>query len=182
MSPEEAQQVIHQWVYFSVYQVANNRPILHDGCVQNICDDLFGPEWNHYTNEEQQAKRNIIWVEYNRMFRDYLPMLQQFQHDTNNILRFDEATLATLLRKPSNNTTSASNISATKTSDVFDEPAGDEPIDEEILQTDVAIERDNAARKNLDKYYEPCQQGRKDLVIRRAKEPEGNIGLFDLKR
>ncbi|KAG6358922.1 hypothetical protein INS49_012442 [Diaporthe citri] len=211
MSPEDAQQVIHQWVYFSVYQVANNRPILHDGCVQNICDALFGPEWNQYTNEEQQAKRDIIWAEYNRMFRDYLPMLQQFQHDTNEILRLDEAALATLLRRPSNDsasndTTSGTKTSPTKTSPTKTSPtktsstktramkvrdtkiramkasdAFDEPIDESILTTAFAIERDEAARKNLDKYYEPCQQGRKDLIIRRAKEPEGNIDLFDHK-
>lgn len=181
MSPEEAQQVIHQWVYFSVFQVANNRPMLHDGCVQNICDDVFGPEWYHYTYEEQQAKRNIIWKEYNRMFRAYLPVLQQFQRDTNEILRLDEATLATLLKRAINNTTSATKISATKTSDACVEPADGEPMDESILTTAVAIERDLAARKNLDKYYKPCQQGRKDLIIRRAKEPEGNIGLFDHK-
>lgn len=199
MSPEEAQQVVHQWVYSSAFQIASNHPLLpnhHEVCVQNICDALFGPEWNNYTPEEQWTKRWTIWGEYNRMLGNYLPVLQQFLHDTNEILRLDDATLSTILRSASPARASAAKATATKAtskktntmqiSDAFNKPAaeesaGGEKSDDEILKTKAAIERDEAARRNLDKYYDPCQQGRKDLMIRRAKEPEGNINLFSLK-
>lgn len=199
MSPEEAQQIIHQWVYSSAFQIASNHPLLpnhHEMCVQNICNALFGPEWNNYTPDEQWAKRWTIWREYDRMLTNYLPVIRQFLHDTNEILRFDEVTLNAILRRASPARASAANTTATKTtakktnttptSDPFNksvakESAGDEESDDEILKTKAAIERDEAARRNLDKYYDPCQQGRKDLMIRRAKEPEGNIDLFNLK-
>lgn len=204
MSPEEAQHVIHQWVYFSAFQIANNHALLpdhHEVCVQSICDALFGPEWYSCTPEEQWAKKGTIGGEYNRMLTNYLPVLQQFLRDTNEIVRLDEATLSTLLTRASATKATATENTATKntakkttikksdatrTSDAFNEPtvqnpAGGEETDDEILKTKSAIERDAAARKNLEKYYEPCQQGRKDLMIRRAKEPEGNIGEFNLK-
>lgn len=199
MSPEEAQQVIHQWVYSSAFQIASNHPVLHNHhevCLQNICDALFGPEWNNYTPDEQWAKRWTIWGEYNRMLTNYLPVIRQFLHDTNNILRLDEVTLSAILRRASPARASTTKTTATKTtatktnttpaSDAFNksvakESAGDEESDDEILKTKAAIERDEAAQKNLDKYYDPCQQGRKDLMIRRAKEPEGNIDIFNYK-
>lgn len=209
MSPEEAQQVIHQWVYSSAFQIASNHPLLpnhHEVCVQNICDALFGPEWNNYTPDEQWAKRWAIWGEYNRMLTNYLPVIRQFLHDTNEILRLDEVTLSAILRRASParanaamttpTKTTATNTTVTKTiskktntthiSDAINKPAAEESAgceesDDEILKTKAAIERDEAARRNLDKYYDPCQQGRKDLMIRRAKEPEGNIDLFNYK-
>lgn len=61
---------------------------------------------------------------------------------------------------------------------VGDEKTVDDEENDEILRTEVAMERDGAARKNLVKYYGACQQGRKDLMIKRAKEPEGNLELF----
>lgn len=182
MSPEEAQAIMHQGVYRSAVHIANRLPSVpnhHHVCVQNICDAMFGPEWYIFTYEEQCAKSTIIGQAYNRMLKDFLPVLQQFQRDTNETLRLDDATLASLFRR-----TSHTNTSAMKTSDASDKPTAKEPDDgemagEEILKTKVAIERDQAARKNLDKYYEPCQQGRKDLMIRRAKEPEGSIEFFN---
>lgn len=90
----------------------------------------------------------------------------------------------------STTTASIAQTSITKTSGTFDDSAAKEVDDgektdddeenDEILNTEVAMERDRAARKNLRKYYERCQQGRKDLMIKRAKEPEGNLELFVL--
>lgn len=163
-------------------------PNHHDFCIQMICYSFFGPEWFNYTLEEQWAKRNMISQEYHRMLTHYLPVFQQFQHDSNTILRVDEVTLATIFKKTSPTEASAAKaikMKATTTeaitteaSAVFNEPDRNE-TDHEILNTTAAKERDEAAQKNLEKYYEPCQQGRKDLRIRRAKEPEGNIDLFD---
>lgn len=187
MFPDEAQAVMRRQVYHSAFMIANNYPILpnhNEVCIQNICYSFFGPEWYNYTREEQWAKRSVIGQEYNRMLTHYLPVLQQFQLDTNNMLRFDEATLATILKKtsPANASVanaSAANAGAANASAIVHQPADSEETDDEILKTTVAKERDEAARKNLDKYYEPCQQGRKDLRIRRAKEPEGSIDVFN---
>lgn len=186
-------------VHHSAVGIANNRnyPITrdhHEVCILHICHSFFGPKWFDYTREEQWAKRSIISEEYHRMLTHYLPIFQQFQHDSNNILRLDEVTLATIFKKTSPTEASAAKAINTKAittktttmktttmkgSAVFNEPADSDETDDEILNTTVAKERDEAARKNLYKYYEPCQQGRKDLRIRRAKEPEGNIDLFD---
>lgn len=209
MSLEAACRVIHQQVYASAFEIAHNNyfvpPNHHEVRIQNICGILFGRDWYNFTRDEQWAKRNIIWTEYSRLLTNYMPVLRQFMQDTSEILWVDEANLGTLFSRPidtrtfitttftlptSTATASIAQTSITKTSDTFDDSAAQEVVDDEesdndeeddeILRTEVAMERDRAARKKLDKYYEPCQQGRKDLMIKRAKEPEGNLKLFVL--
>lgn len=58
---------MHKWVSHSASLVLDNLPTDQETCVLVICDEIFGPEWRHWTEEQQQAKRNIIEEEYNRV-------------------------------------------------------------------------------------------------------------------
>lgn len=58
---------MHKWVSHSASLVFDNVPINQEAIVLVICEEIFGPEWWHWTEEQQQAKQNIIEEEYNRV-------------------------------------------------------------------------------------------------------------------
>lgn len=147
MSPEEVQEVLHRQVHSSTLEIASDRPIHpnhHEVYVQSICGALLGSEWYRCSFNEQKAKENTIQEEYERMLAQYLPVLQQFQRETNKILKPDKTFLANLFRKP---------------------------IDEELLKDKAIESRDQAARKRLGPRYWTYEQYRPDLVQRRKDAP-----------
>lgn len=88
------------------------------------------------------------------MLWQYLPVLQQFQRETNKILKPDKTFLANLLGKP---------------------------IDEELLNDEGVESRDQAALKRLGPRYWTYEQYRPDLVQRRKDAPAPNCEPLDFK-
>lgn len=148
---KEIKEVLHQQVHSSALEIVSGRPILsnhHEVYVQSICAALVGSEWHRSSRDEQQAKKNAIQEEYERMLACYLPVLQKFQHDTNNILKSSEAFVASFLGKTTHTL--------------------DKPID----KGKVGESRDQAARKRLGSRYWTYEQYRGDLVQRREEAPD----------
>lgn len=149
MSFEEVKkikEVLHQQVHSSALEIVSGRPILpnhHEVYVQSICGALVGSEWHRCSHNEQQAKKNAIQEEYERMLACYLPVLRKFQHDTNEVLKSSEAFIASFLGK-------------------------DKPID----KGKAGESRDQAARKRLGTRYWTYEQYRGDLVQRREEAPD----------
>lgn len=166
MSPEDMADVMHKQVYLSALEIkliGFVNPVSrqhHESRIRKICAALFGPEWSNYTSDEQQAKKRLVEEEYDRMLTAFIPVFQQFCRDSDELLTPDEAAIAKLCGKTSDDTS-------------------DKPTDKKALSGEVSGSRDQVARKRLGHKYWTYEQNRPDLVQMREEAPDVRCGPID---
>lgn len=133
----------------------------HQKGVRRIIDRLWGAEWRKLEFDEQEKNWRAIRSMYVARFKDYLRAFPTRPDATQVLDELESAPYTGPVHQPE---------------DVFDGMT-----EEEILQTDLAQERDQAAKENLKDLYEACRQGQADVVVRRAKAKDVNVVIPDFK-
>ncbi|KAL1867689.1 hypothetical protein Daus18300_006245 [Diaporthe australafricana] len=159
--PSGFENFVSEVVSLLVLRTAPDVPtsLQHQESFQRIIDHVWREEWDELDPDEQVRKRRAIQDRYKFYFEFSLRAFPTRSQATKISFELDSAPHTGPVHEPEN---------------VFDGMT-----EEEILQSDVARERDQAAKKNLKDLYDACQQGRADVVVRRAKEQDVNVAPFD---